>query len=65
MTTSEKVSEWIRHYEGCFRKMNALAAVLENDGEKMLQEVLKRLGLASASDVVKACKDDAKRATRP
>jgi hypothetical protein len=38
--------------------MNALAAVLENDGEKVLQGVLNKLGLASPSDVVKACRND-------
>lgn len=37
--------------------MNALLAVLENDGEKMLAEVLKALGLESALDLVKDAKE--------
>ena len=65
MTDTEKIGEWIRHYEICHRKMNALAACLENDGERITNGVLKRLGLGSALDVVKACKDDTNRATRP
>ena len=65
MTPTEQISEWERYYHSCHRRMNALAACLENDGSKVLEGLLKKLGLASASDVVKACKDDAKRATRP
>lgn len=65
MTDAEKITEWARHYEICHRKMNALAACLENDGERVANGLLKKLGLGSALDVVKACKDDAKRATMP
>lgn len=57
----EKVEEWARWYKASLLKMNALTAVLVNDGEQMLEKVLKRLGLASASDVVKASRDDHKR----
>lgn len=56
MTESEKVEDWVRHFNVCLLKMNALRAVLENDGERMLSEVLKRLKLGTAMDVVKACK---------
>ncbi len=55
MTESERVEDWVRHYSVCLLKMNALQAVLANDGERVLQEVLKRLKLQSALDVVKAC----------
>lgn len=58
---SERKAEWVRHYKVCNLKMNALLAVLENDGEKMLSDVLKEVGLASAVDVVKACLWDWKR----
>lgn len=58
MNESERLEEWVRCYRASLLKLNALQAVLENDGEQMLEKVLKRLGLASASDVVKATKDD-------
>lgn len=56
MTESEQVEDWLRHYNVCLLKMNALRSVLENDGERILAEVLKRLKLSTAMDVVKACK---------
>ena len=65
MTDTELISEWAKYYAVCYRKMNALAACLENNGERVTQGLLKKLGLGSALDVVKACKDDAARATRP
>lgn len=46
---------WCDHYKATHLKMNALRAILENAGEPMLQKVLRRLGLGSALDVVKAC----------
>lgn len=52
------VSEWVRHYENCQLKMNALNAILETDGEKTLLEVMNKLRLLSPLDVVKACKGD-------
>lgn len=61
MTDTEKIGEWTRYYGICRLKMNALAAVLENDGEIVLQGVLQKIGLVSASDVVKACLKDTKR----
>lgn len=61
MNDTEKIGEWTRYYQVCFRKMNALVACLETDGERTLTQVLQKLGLGSASDVVKACKEDHKR----
>jgi hypothetical protein len=60
LNESEKIEEWIRHYKSCHLKMNALQAILKNDGEQMLQKVLKKLGLASASDVIKAESNEAR-----
>ena len=58
MSDPEKVEEWTRWYKASLLKMNALTAVLNNDGEQMLEKVLQKVGLVSASDVVKAAKDD-------
>lgn len=57
MNDTQKVEEWVRHYNAAVLKFNALRAVLENDGQKMLERVLKKLGLESASDVVTRCDD--------
>jgi hypothetical protein len=57
LNDTERISDWIRYYNGASLKFNALRAVYEKDGEKMLAVVLKKLGLASALDVVKACDD--------
>ena len=56
MGEHERVADWVRYFEVSQNKANALLAVLENDGEKCLGTVLKKLGLASALDVVKALK---------
>lgn len=61
MTETQRLDEWVKWYEVSGLKMNALLAVLENDGEKMLTRVMGRLGLESASSVVKACRNDWKR----
>ena len=53
MTEAERVKEWCRHYKVCRLKMNALLAVLESDGEKMLSAVLKELGLTDSVSLVK------------
>lgn len=37
-------------------QMNALLSVLETDGERMLLEVLKELGLTASVDLVKDAK---------
>ncbi len=56
MTESEQLQMWCDYYKATNLKMNALLAILENAGEAMLQKVLKRLGLGSPLDVIKACK---------
>jgi hypothetical protein len=55
MTESDKVKEWAAFYRASPQKynMNALLAVLENDGEKVLTRVLSELGLTSSLDLVK------------
>lgn len=58
MTDSEKLGEWVRWYQSSTMKMNALQAVLKNDGQKMLERVMDRVGLASRLDVVNACRGD-------
>jgi hypothetical protein len=57
LNDKEKCDEWVRYYGICMLKMNALIAVLNNDGEAMLQMVLQKLKLKTAADVVKACKE--------
>ena len=39
-------------------RMNALLAVLKSDGEQMLLEVLKELGLTKSVDLVKDASDN-------
>ena len=56
MTDTEKVEEWVRYYKAALLKFNALRAVYEND-RKLLPEVLKRLGLKTAADVIEGCDD--------
>jgi hypothetical protein len=56
MTPAERRQEWIRYLQWS-QPMNGLLAILENDGEKMLNDVLRELGLASALDLVKWAKD--------
>ena len=58
MADQEKIADWVRYYNSSLLKMNALQAVLKNDGEKMLERVMQKLGLESPLDVVRACKDD-------
>lgn len=61
MTESEKVKDWANFYRQSPQKynMNALLAVLENEGEKCLAQVLNELGLARSVDLVKdAAKND-------
>ena len=54
MSETEKAKEWVNFYRQSPLKYNcnALLAVLENDGEKMLARVLRELGLESALDLV-------------
>lgn len=55
MTTTELISEWTRYCKGDMR-LNVLQSIERNDGPKVLQGVLKGLGLESALDVVQKCK---------
>ena len=62
MTEAERVKNWCAFYKQSPQKynMNALLAVLKNDGEKMLQAVLRELGLERSLELVKdAAKNDA------
>lgn len=54
MTEQEKVKEWVRYWNACLLKMNALCAVLETDGPKTLGQVLRELKLERSEDLVKA-----------
>lgn len=61
MTQAERVKEWVHFYKQSPLKyeMNALLACLKNDGEKVLGQVLRELGLESALELVKdAAKND-------
>jgi hypothetical protein len=60
--TKERIKEWCAYYKASPQKynMNALLAVLKNDGEPMLAAVLRELGLERSLDLVKdAAKNDA------
>lgn len=54
MTESERIAEWVRFYKASSKgyAMNALFAVLETDGEKMLSAVLKALKLERSTDLL-------------
>jgi hypothetical protein len=54
MTEQERLKEWLRHYENTMLKVNALCAVLESDGPRMLGQVLRELKLERSEDLVKA-----------
>ena len=56
MSDSAKVDEWARYYKASLLKFNSLRAVHEND-PNLLEPLLKKLGLRTAADVVKACDD--------
>lgn len=55
MTDSERVQEWVGFYKAspAGYQMNALMAVLMNDNEKTLAQVLRQLGLESSLELVK------------
>lgn len=55
MTETERVKEWVAWYRASSQKysMNALLAVLETDGEKMLGMVLRELGLVMSLELIK------------
>ena len=51
----ERITEWKRWYEASSPgyQMNALLAILKNDGEQMLMAVLKELGLTDSISLIK------------
>lgn len=53
-TEKQRVDEWTRWYRVSSPgyQTNALLAILENDGPKMLQKVLLELGLVSALELI-------------
>lgn len=55
MTERQRMMDWVRFYKISASRynMNALLAVLESDGEQMLESVLKELGLTKSVDLVK------------
>ncbi len=58
MNEAQKIEEWARFYNASPLKFVALKAILVNDGAQMLEAVLKKLKLKTASDVVKECDDN-------
>lgn len=56
MSESNKLADWERYYKVSVLKFNALRAVHEND-PNLLEPLLKKLGLRTAADVIKACDD--------
>jgi len=55
MTEKERLSEWVRWVKISTPgyQVNALLAVLENDGEKMMTAVLKELGWMDSLSLLK------------
>lgn len=53
-TELERIREWASWYKASTAgyQTNALLAVLENDGEKMLRSVLKELGLTDSANLL-------------
>lgn len=60
----ERVLEWVRLYKVSVLnyQMNTLIAVYKNDGEEMLANVLRELGLERSLDLVKDAASDNRRA---
>lgn len=54
---SEIAQDWIRYFK-VVPRMSTLRAVERNDGRKVLERVMRDLGLGSPLEVVEACKDD-------
>lgn len=57
MNDSERKEEWVRYLKICALRSNGLLSILKNDGEKMLQDVLKALKLNTAMDLIKWLKE--------
>lgn len=56
MTDQEKASNWLNAWAHVSRKTLAwhMTACLENDGEKVLNDCLKQMGIRTAVDLVRA-----------
>lgn len=59
MNDATRKAEWLRYLNVCRLRLNGLQAVRENDGEKMLAEVLKDLKLGTALELFDWLADDA------
>ena len=57
MTDTEMAQDWLRYFERV-PKMSTLIAVEKNDGRKILELVLQRLGSVSALDLIAKCRGD-------
>ena len=59
MTDQEKASNWLNAWAHVSRKTLAwhMTAALEADGEKVLNDCLKQMGIRSAVDLVRAHRD--------
>lgn len=59
-TETDTVHDWIAYYKASPKLYQALAllAVLRNDGEKVLNRVLRELGLDRTADLLKAMDKD-------
>jgi hypothetical protein len=53
---ADRKAEWINYLKWA-QPLNGLLAILENDGEKMLSDVLRELGIGSPVELVKWAKD--------
>lgn len=55
MNEAERIAEWARFFKASqpSYRANALLAVFENGGEKMLSDVCKALKLNTAADLVR------------
>jgi hypothetical protein len=56
--TTDRLNDWVRFYQISVEgyQLNALLAVLNNDGPQMLQLVLKKLGLVSSLALIQDMK---------
>jgi hypothetical protein len=56
LTHSERKMEWLGYLKWS-QPLNGLLAILENDGEKMLADVLKELKIGTPVELVKWAKE--------
>ena len=53
MNDSARKEEWLRYLNVCVLRANGLFAVLESDGEPMVQSVLKDLKISTPMELLK------------